>query len=106
VAPGTTDLIFWPGLIGRAPEADDGTEVHIGQARTLASHARSFVIQANWPNSLNYPDEGAHAGQSVVIDPSGNILLRLPRAEAGIAVFDVGSSTYAWQRHQPAGDKP
>ncbi|MDE2092283.1 MAG: carbon-nitrogen hydrolase family protein [Burkholderiales bacterium] len=99
LAPGVAELIFWPGLIGRAPadSFDTESEAHIGQACALAVHAQAFVVQANWPNSLNYPEEGTHAGQSVVIDPAGAILLRLPRAEAGVAIFELGDTSYDWQ---------
>jgi hypothetical protein len=51
----------------------------------------------NWPNALNRPEESADAGASVVIDPQGRILLTLPQAEAGLAVFDLGAESFQWR---------
>ncbi len=95
--PHAPDLIFWPGLMG--PDAESAhvePPVHVQQAQQLARRTGACVIQANWPNSLNYPDQSAKTGKSVVIDPTGAIVFALPQAEAGIAVFTLGETSYAW----------
>jgi omega-amidase len=94
---GRVDLIFWPGMIRPAP--DSNLEVAVTaqtQARDIARKTHAFVVQSNWPNSLNYPDESAFAGQSEVIDARGEKLLCLPRSQAGLAVFELGASDYDW----------
>jgi omega-amidase len=97
------ELVFWPGLM--RPSDDSACvepPVHVQRAAQFATRLEAFVIQANWPNSLNYPEEGAKAGKSVVIAPSGEILLTRPQAEAGVAIFDLGEASYTWlssQRH-------
>jgi omega-amidase len=97
LAAAAPELIFWPGLMG--PEA--GTEhidppTHVQDAQRLARRLGAFVLQANWPESLNYPESSACTGRSVVIRPDGEIAFALPQAQAGLAVFNLGESSYAW----------
>ena len=94
----TPEIIFWPGMMG--PE--DGAEpadppVHVQQAQELARRTGAHVIQANWPLSLNYPEQSYKTGRSVVIGPTGHIAFALPQAQAGLAVFTLGDSSYAWE---------
>lgn len=95
---GRTDLIFWPSLVGRPPaNPPDPNQVnYLRLAQSIAVQANSYVVQSNWPNSLNYPQESTHAGESVVLGPDGEILLTLPRAEAGVALFVLGESSFEW----------
>lgn len=97
LAGAAVELVFWPGLM--SPEK--GFEHldpprHVQQAQRLARRLGAFVLQANWPNSLNYPDESAKTGASAVISPSGELLFRLPRATAGVGLFTLGESSYRW----------
>lgn len=97
LATDAPDLVFWPGLMG--PE--DGTEhvdppLHVQQARQLARRLGAWVLQANWPQSLNYPALSARTGRSVVVGPTGEISFALPQAQPGWAVFNLGESSYAW----------
>jgi predicted amidohydrolase len=95
---GRTDIIFWPSLVGRPPTSPpDPDEVkYLPLAQALAVQSDAYVVQSNWPNSLNYPEEGTHAGESVVVAPTGEVLLTLPRAQAGVAVFELGERSYEW----------
>lgn len=91
------DIVFWPGLMG--PE--EGSEnmdppVHVQRAQRLAVRLNAPVLQSNWPMSLNYPELGAKAGKSVAMQPNGKIALTLPQAQAGMAVFMLGQSSFAW----------
>jgi len=67
--------------------------------QAIARLTGAFTIQANWPNSLHEPEESTFAGLSVVISPAGEVLTRLPVAEADMAVFSLGESGHLWQ-HQ------
>ncbi len=87
-------IIFWPGMV--RPAVDGSESTHVQHAQQLARRAGAFIIQANWPNSLNYPEESAQAGHSLVISPDGEPLLRLPMAEAGVGIFDLGGSQCEW----------
>lgn len=98
LASGAPDIIFWPGLMG--PQAGEcGLEPprHVRQAQRLAKHLEAWVVQANWPNSLNYPEQSAGAGRSAVIRPDGEIAFMLPRAEPGVATFALGDGAFRWQ---------
>jgi predicted amidohydrolase len=95
--PHAPEVVFWPGLM--SPEA--GTEHidpprHVQHAQQFARRLGAFVVQANWPNSLNYPEQGAETGHSAVIAPDGALLFRLPKASAGIGCFDLGAAHCEW----------
>ena len=92
---GRADIIFWPSLVGRPPDHPNEIK-YLPLAQALAVQSDAYLVQSNWPNSLNYPEEGTHAGESVVVAPTGEVLLSLPRAQAGVAVFDLGDRAYEW----------
>jgi len=92
--PLSPQIIFWPGMM--RPSVDGSESTHVQHAQLLARRTGAFIIQANWPNSLNYPEESAEAGHSVVLDPSGEELIRLPMAAAGVGVFDLGQTDLQW----------
>jgi omega-amidase len=95
---GSVDLIFWPGAIRPSPESKETRAMTAeGGAQEIAQRSGAYVVQANWPNSLNYPAESEFAGQSIVIDPQGDVLLRLPIAQVGVATFELGERTFDWQ---------
>jgi omega-amidase len=95
---GSVDLIFWPGAIRPSPDSKQtrATTAEAG-AQEIARRCGAYVVQANWPNSLNYPAESEFAGQSIVIDPRGEVLLRLPIAQAGVATFELGARAFDWR---------
>lgn len=90
-------LVLWPGQMRPDPDrpASDPPE-HVAQAQRLAARIGAYVVQANWPNALNRPDESADTGHSAVIGPTGSLLFRAPKAEPGIAVFTLGSAEFSW----------
>jgi omega-amidase len=91
------ELLFWPGLMGRAPE---GTGLDVGLvAQQFARQQHAWLVQCNWPRALNLPDDSAFQadlGGSRVISPDGALLLRLPMHTPGIATFDLGAADFAW----------
>jgi predicted amidohydrolase len=87
-------IIFWPGMM--RPAVDGSESTHVQHAQQLARCTGAFIIQANWPNSLNYPEESAEAGHSVVLAPRGDELIRLPMAAAGVGVFELGQAKLEW----------
>lgn len=96
LSPDAIDVIFWPGIMRPDPERPDRAEHHIDDACALAAHTRAYVVQSNWPDSLNYPEESAEQGHSVVISPEAEILFRLPKAAAGVGFFEYGKTTLRW----------
>ena len=90
-------LLFWPGLMGPEEEAEQlEPPRHVRQAQEMARRLQAYVVQANWPNSLNYPEKSSTAGRSVVVSPSGNIELALPMAESGLGIFNLGENSFVW----------
>ncbi|MDP3084525.1 MAG: hypothetical protein Q8N44_12685, partial [Rubrivivax sp.] len=69
---------------------------HLHQAQALALRLSAYVVQANWPNALNYPEKSANAGKSAVVSPTGKLLFRLPQAAPGLGLFSLGDETCAW----------
>lgn len=93
---GTAELLFWPGQM-RPDPAKPVQDVrdppaHVQQAQAIARTTGAYVVQSNWPNALNRPEESAHCGHSAVIAPSGELLFRLPEEACGLAVFELGPS--------------
>jgi len=69
---------------------------HVAQAQALAARLNAYVVQANWPNALNRPSESADTGLSAVIDPTGSLAFRAPKAQPGVAVFTLGDRQCSW----------
>lgn len=97
VPPGSVDLVFWPGHMRPDPDLPpQDPPAHVCTAQTLARRLGAFVVQANWPNALNRPEESVNTGRSAVIAPSGKLLFRLPQEAPGVAVFELGARAFAW----------
>ena len=97
LSPGMVDVLLWPGQMRPDPAKPmtDPPE-HVVQAQQLARAMNAYVIQSNWPNALNRPEESDHTGRSAVIGPDGELLFRLPKQESGVGVFALGARTYEW----------
>lgn len=94
---GSVDLVFWPGQMRPDPDKPpQDPPAHVCNAQALARELGAFVVQANWPNALNRPEQSAGAGRSAVIAPDGELLFRLPQEAAGVAVFELGAREFAW----------
>ncbi|MFY9511606.1 MAG: carbon-nitrogen hydrolase family protein [Rubrivivax sp.] len=91
------DLVFWPGQMRPDPAkpVQDPPE-HVQQAQRLARSTGAFVVQTNWPNALNRPEESENAGRSACIAPDGELLFRLPEQGCGLAVFQLGQHRFDW----------
>ncbi|MBC7601203.1 MAG: carbon-nitrogen hydrolase family protein [Ramlibacter sp.] len=95
--PGSVNLVFWPGQMRPDPDKPpQDPPAHVVQAQNLARRLRAFVVQANWPNALNRPEESANTGRSAVISDTGELVFRLPEQEPGVAVFTLGERTHEW----------
>jgi omega-amidase len=95
--PGSVDLVFVPGALRQDPEkprTDPPAFVH--DILRLAAATKAYVVQTNWPNALNRPEESVEGGGSVVAGPDGALLLRLPAQVPGIGVFTLGERQFEW----------
>lgn len=102
------DILFWPGLMGPEPGTEDQDPPrHVRLAQQVALRSGAWLVQANWPMSLNHPELSAKTGSSVVIDPAGEIVMTLPQAAVGMAVFALGDNAFDWspprKSHEAAG---
>lgn len=95
--PGTAELVFVPGALRQDPEKPrtDPPE-YVRDIQRLAVATGAYVVQTNWPNALNRPEESVEGGASTVAAPDGEVMFRLPRESAGLGVFDLGERHFAW----------
>lgn len=77
------EVVFWPGAI--AWDGDESHPDHVDEAmaRRFARGVGAYLVQCNWPGSLNRPD-AAQLGGSIVVSPDGDLLHRAPLDEAGV----------------------
>ena len=95
------DLVFWPSMVGNPPGTihptpEDTADLgYFKRTAVLAQRLDAFVVQSNWPQALNTPDS-TYLGESKAYAPDGEILLTLPRDEAGVGVFHLGERAFRW----------
>jgi len=95
------DLIFWPSMVGNPPGTihptpEDTADLgYFKRTAVLARRLEAFVVQSNWPQALNTPDS-TYLGESKAYAPDGEILLTLPRDQAGVGVFRLGERAFRW----------
>jgi predicted amidohydrolase len=95
--PGTVDLIFVPGALRQDPEKPrTDTPEYVRDIQRLAAATGAHVVQTNWPNALNRPEESVDGGGSCVANPAGELLFRLPGQAPGVAVFALGAKQFEW----------
>jgi omega-amidase len=89
--------IFWPSLVGKPPSDAPGPDEvnYLPLVQRLAKHSAAYVVQCNWPNSLNSPS-ATHLGESAVVSELGEVLFSLPRDQPGVATFVLGEKEYEW----------
>lgn len=82
-------VIFWPSYISES-DAEQAAlcKAYRSGAEALARELGAWVLQSNWPESLNAPEQRGF-GASVVIAPDGHCVLTLPRDEAALIVVDL-----------------
>ena len=90
-------MVFVPGALRQDPDKPrtDPPE-YVRRIQALARATGAYVVQTNWPNALNRPEESVDGGESTVAGPGGEVLFRLPRQASGVGVFTLGESRYDW----------
>lgn len=93
----SVDLIFVPGALRQDPEKPrtDPPE-YVRNIQKLARITGAFVVQTNWPDALNRPEESVDGGESTVAGPDGEVRFRLPKQASGVGVFTLGESRFEW----------
>jgi predicted amidohydrolase len=95
--PGTVDVVFVPGALRQDPDKPrtDPPE-YVRNIQRLARATGAYVVQTNWPNALNRPEEGVEGGGSTVSSPEGEVMFRLPMQASGVGVFTLGERHFEW----------
>lgn len=95
--PGAVDLIFVPGALRQDPDRPrtDPPE-YVRHIQRLAQATKAYVVQTNWPNALNRPQESVEGGASTVASPDGEVLFRLPAQVSGVGIFTLGERHFDW----------
>ena len=95
--PGSVDLIFVPGALRQDPDKPrtDPPE-YVRNIQRLAQATNAYVVQTNWPNALNRPEESVEGGGSTVAGPDGDVYFRLPGQVAGVGIFTLGERRFEW----------
>lgn len=90
-------VIFWPSYIA-ASDAEQAAlcEAYRAGATELARELGAWVLQSNWPESLNAP-EGRGFGAGIVIAPDGRGVTTLPRDAAAQVVVTLDAAASAAQ---------
>lgn len=95
--PGHVDLIVVPGWLRQDPEKPrTDPPAYVRHVQQLAAATQAHVVHTNWPNALNRPEESVEGGGSTVAGPDGALRLRLPMREAGLGLFELGATRFAW----------
>lgn len=82
-------VIFWPSYVAESDEEQTALcRAYRAGAAALARELDAWVLQSNWPESLNAP--GARGfGAGVVIAPGGRRVQTLPRDAAALRVVEL-----------------
>jgi predicted amidohydrolase len=95
--PGTADVVFVPGALRQDPDkARTDPPEYVRSIQRLARATGTYVVQTNWPNALNRPEESVEGGGSTVTSPEGEVLFRLPMQACGVGVFTLGTRHFEW----------
>ncbi len=92
VLPAAPRLLLWPSFIG-ASDAEQArlTRAYRAGAAQLAAGLGAWVLQSNWPQSLN--DEAARGlGASMVLAPDGRCVAELAPDEPGLWGLALGEA--------------
>ncbi|MEP6875940.1 MAG: nitrilase-related carbon-nitrogen hydrolase [Burkholderiales bacterium] len=101
LAEAPVQLVFWPSIVGHPPgtiaEPERAVQDlgYLQRAGEVARRLNAHLVQCNWPMALNTP-ERQYQGESKAYTPDGDVLLTLPRDEAGLAVFELGARDFRW----------
>lgn len=92
-------LILWPGQMRPDPAKPvQEPPAYVVRAQALAKAVNAYIVQTNWPNALNRPEESEHTGHSACVSPTGELLFRLPKQGFGVGSFTLGERAYTWQQ--------
>jgi len=82
-------VIFWPSYIAESDAEQTALcQAYRAGAERLARELGAWVLQSNWPESLNAPEQRGF-GAGVVIAPGGRRVQTLPRDATALAFVEL-----------------
>ncbi len=82
-------VIFWPSYVAESDAEQTALcQAYRAGAEVLARELDAWVLQSNWPESLNVPGTRGF-GAGVVIAPGGRRVQTLPRDAAALVAVDL-----------------
>lgn len=94
---GRAEIVFVPGALRHDPALPRGERpAYMADLQRLAATLGAWVVQTNWPNALNRPEDSVDGGRSLVVSPAGEIVLELPAQVAGVGTFTLGETRFDW----------
>ncbi|MFD2178357.1 carbon-nitrogen hydrolase family protein [Veronia pacifica] len=82
------DIILWPCYIGQwSTQPDADSSAFESGVKWIAQQLGCYVLQCNWPQSLNEPDSTGLGGSKVVAPDGRNVAL-MPYGHACVGIFD------------------
>jgi predicted amidohydrolase len=88
-------LILWPGVMARGPYDPANPEDYTRAATRVAAEQDAWILHSNWATNVQAPGI-PNTGKSMVIAPSGDIILEAPAQEAGLLLAWKSSLDEAW----------
>lgn len=91
------ELLFWPGQM-RPDPARPVVEpwAHVQDAMRLARDLGAWIVQSNWPNALNRPEDSTNTGASAIVAPDGRLVAQLPVQGFGVGLYRLGDAAARW----------
>ena len=76
-------VILWPGVMARGPYVPHSADDYGACAVRVATEQQAWIIHSNWATNIQIPGL-PNTGKSMVIAPSGEIMLEAPAQEPGL----------------------
>jgi predicted amidohydrolase len=88
-------IILWPGVMARGPYDPGNAEDYAGCAMRLAREQNAWILHSNWATNVQAPGL-PNTGKSLVIAPTGEVMLEAPAHAAGLLLAWKPSLDDAW----------
>jgi predicted amidohydrolase len=88
-------VILWPGVMARGPYDAGNAEDYAGCAIRVAREQHAWILHSNWATNVQAPGL-PNTGKSLVIAPSGEVIMEAPARAAGLLLAWKRSFDEAW----------
>lgn len=92
---GQAQVLLWPGVMARGPIDANNPEDYTLQAIRVAQEQRAWIVHSNWADHVQAPGM-PHTGRSMVVSPSGAVVLEAPAQRPGLLLTWESPIDMAW----------